>query len=63
MFAALLLPSRRGMKLSFALQVLIGEDEPPENALKRFRWASKCTGLVMEVRLRACCASIRVRQC
>ena len=31
------------------LQVLLGEDEPPENALKRFRWATKCTGLVMEV--------------
>ena len=39
--------------------MLIGEDEPPENALKRFRWASKCTGLVMEVRLGASCSSVR----
>lgn len=29
----------------------MGEDEPPESALKRFRWASKTIGLVQEVRL------------
>lgn len=31
------------------LQVVVGDDEPPENALKRFRWATKSTGLVQEV--------------
>ena len=31
------------------LQVVVGEDEPPEVALKRFRWASKSAGLVDEV--------------
>ena len=30
-------------------QVQVGEDEPPENALKRFRYAAQNTGLVMEV--------------
>ena len=36
------------------LQVVVGDDEPPENALKRFRWATKSTGLVQEVRSLFC---------
>lgn len=28
---------------------MVGEDEPPENALKRFRYAAQNTGLVNEV--------------
>lgn len=39
------------LKSCSGLQVLVGEDEPPENALKRFRWASKSTGVVQEVGL------------
>ena len=30
-------------------QIIVGEDEAPENALKRFRWATKSSGLVNEV--------------
>lgn len=32
------------------LQVVVGDDEPPENALKRFRWATKSSAIVQEVR-------------
>jgi hypothetical protein len=38
------------LTLLHTLQVVVGDDEPPENALKRFRWATKSTGLVQEVR-------------
>ncbi|BDA41078.1 g6175 [Coccomyxa elongata] len=37
---------------TYHIEVLVGEDEPPENALKRFRWASKSTGVVQEARRR-----------
>ena len=37
------------LTLPNTLQVVVGDDEPPENALKRFRWATKSTGLVQEV--------------
>ena len=40
----------------------MGDDEPPENALKRFRWATKTSGLVQEVRIRCgCCCSFSCR--
>ena len=37
------------MTLAVHLQIVVGEDEAPENALKRFRWATKSSGLVTEV--------------
>ncbi|CAK0786154.1 hypothetical protein CVIRNUC_009367 [Coccomyxa viridis] len=46
--------SKLYMKSSHAyhVEVLVGDDEPPENALKRFRWATKTSGLVQEARRR-----------
>ncbi|CAL5226950.1 g9834 [Coccomyxa viridis] len=37
---------------TYHLEIVVGEDEAPENALKRFRWATKSSGLVNEARRR-----------